>query len=172
LTWHLRFAIQAAVPVLSQNARTQIAAATTHYPTKLAALLPALHIVQDELGHIPADAALEVAEALDVPPTRVHEVITFYTMFYDRPVGRHLVKICRNLACALRGADRLIACARETLGVAPGETTADGRITLDTEECLASCGTGPMLWHRSGADERIHENLTEEKLVALLESLP
>jgi NADH-quinone oxidoreductase subunit E len=137
------------------------------YPTRLAAMLPALHLVQGELGHITKDAELDVAEALDVPPTRVREAVTFYTMFYDKPLGRHLVKICRNLACELRGAKQITAKAEQLLGIKVGETTPDGRVTLEHEECLASCGTGPMLW----CHDDFVENLTEEKLEKFLSEL-
>jgi NADH-quinone oxidoreductase subunit E len=141
--------------------------ATTRYPTNLAAMLPALHAAQAQLGHINADAELDVADALDVPLTRVHEAVTFYTMFYDKPVGKHKVKICRNLACRLRGADRIMAKAKAYLGIDFGETTADGLVTLETDECLASCGTGPMLWY----NDTFVENLTEEKLEKFLGEL-
>ena len=138
------------------------------YPTRLAALLPSLHLVQQANGYISLEAELDIAEQLQVPPIRVREVVSFYTMFQDRPVGRHVVKMCRNLACQLRGADRLMARAKELLGVDWGETTADGRITLEQEECLASCGTGPMLW----CDDEIVENLDEKKLESFLAALP
>ena len=138
------------------------------YPTRLAALLPSLHLVQKANGYISPEAELDIAEQLQVPPIRVREVVSFYTMFQDRPVGRHVVKICRNLACQLRGADRLMARAKELLEVDWGETTADGRITLEQEECLASCGTGPMLW----CDDEIVENLDEKKLESFLAALP
>src|SRR5689334_19113955 len=126
--------------VLSQSTLDAIEQLCTRYPSRLAALIPSLHLVQSELGHLTPDAELDVAEKLDIPPTRVREVITFYTMFYDRPVGRNVVKICRNLSCQMRGADRIMARAQEVLGIQMGETTADGRITLEHEECLASCG--------------------------------
>ena len=166
--------------VLSPETIARIDAACEHYPTRMAAMIPALHMVQDELGHVTREAALDVADALDVPPTRVNEVVTFYTMLYNRPVGEHVVKICRNLACQLRGADQLIAKAREILGIELGETTADGKVTLDVDECLASCGTAPMLWCRSRKEktdgapevqERIVENLSVEKLEKLLGEL-
>ena len=146
--------------ILNEETLARIKEATTRYPNNLAAMLPALHAVQDQLGYINADAELDVAEALDVPLTRVREVVTFYTMFYDNPVGKHKIKICRNLACRLRGADRIMAKAKEIIGINFGETTADGLVTLETEECLASCGTGPMLWY----NDTFVENLTEEKL--------
>ena len=157
------------------NAQTveTIKAAATRYPTKLAALLPALHAAQDQLGAIPKEAQLDIAEILDVPPTRVHEVVTFYTMFYEESPGKHIVKICRNLACELRGAGAIIHKAEAVLGVKCGETTPDGKVRLEHEECLASCGTGPMLLHcqRGSHDLRLVENLTEEKLEGFLKGL-
>lgn len=158
--------------ILSKETVDSIEAVKKKYPTKLAATLPALHLAQKQIGWLPQDAELDVAEVLDVPPARVHEVVTFYTMFYDHPVGRNVVKICRNLSCQLRGADKIIAHAENVLGIKCGETTADGRITLEHEECLAACGTAPMLWHGSrDNDDTLIENLTEEKLEKFLASL-
>lgn len=153
--------------VLSQQLLDEIELLCGRYPTRLAALIPALHLVQKQFGHISNDAELDLADKLDVPPTRVREVVTFYTMFYDRPVGKHVVKICRNLACQLRGADRIMDHAKKVLNVEFGETTPDGRITLEHEECLASCGTGPMLW----CNDHFVENLDEQKLETFLASL-
>lgn len=153
--------------VISQKTVDAINDYTKRYPTRLAALLPALHLVQNEHGHISRDAELDVAEVLDVPPTRVREVVTFYTMFYDKPVGRNVVKICRNLACELRGAGALIEHAEKVLGIKCGQTTEDGRVTLEHEECLASCGTAPMLWW----NDNFEENLTKEKLETFLAGL-
>ncbi|MEZ4272017.1 MAG: NAD(P)H-dependent oxidoreductase subunit E [Myxococcota bacterium] len=163
--------------VLSEKCIQEIDRLCGHYPTRMAAMLPALHAAQDEVGHISSDVMHDIADALDVHPTRVHEAVTFYTMFYNRPVGRHVVKICRNLACELRGANQIIENAKQLLGIELGETTADGRITLEVEECLASCGTGPMLWCRSrkgpaDTEERIVENLTAAKLETFLGDLP
>ena len=153
--------------VLSKTTLDAIEQLCTRYPTRLAALLPSLHLVQEEFGHITPDAELDIADKLDVPPTRVREVVSFYTMFYDRPVGRNVVKICRNLSCQMRGADRIMARAKEILGLEFGETSADGRVTLEHEECLASCGTAPMLW----CNDVFVENLTEEKLETFLAGL-
>jgi NADH-quinone oxidoreductase subunit E len=154
--------------VLSPKTIAAIEAYTTRYPTRLAALLPALHLVQSEFGYISGDAELDVAEHLGVPPTRVREVVTFYTMFHDKPPGRHVLKICRNLSCQMRGADQVIERAEHLLGIKVGETTADGRITLEHEECLASCGTAPMAW----CDGTFVENLSEAKLESFLAALP
>lgn len=153
--------------LLSQETRTAIDQAASRYPTRLAALLPALHLVQKQLGHVPEGAQLEVAELLDVPPTRVREVVTFYTMLSEKPMGRHVVRMCRNLACHLRGSERIGDRAKQILGIEFGETTPDGRVTLLQDECLASCGTGPALW----CDDNFVENLTEEKLETFLASL-
>ena len=162
--------------VLSKETLDAIDRVAAKYPTRMAALLPAIHLTMDSHGHVTDDGALDIAESLDIPPVQVHEVVTFYTMFYNRPIGRHTIKICRNLACQLRGADGIIQKAVELLGIELGETTADGRITLDTDECLASCGTGPMLWCRSRKEdsapsEYIVERLSLEKLEQLLGSL-
>lgn len=165
--------------VLSRETIQKIREVGARYPSPMAAVVPSLHMVMDEVGYISSEATLDVAEVLDVPPTRINEVATFYTMFYTEPIGRHTVKICRNLACQLRGADKVIERAKEILGIELGQTTADGRVTLDTDECLASCGTGPMLWHRRRvekngkveAEERICECLTLEKLEKLLKEL-
>jgi len=154
--------------VLSSQTLDTVDEICSRYPTRLAALLPALHVAQAQLGYISSEAELDIAEKLDVPKTLVHEAVTFYTMFHTQPVGRHVVKICRNLPCQMRGAGRILKKAQEILGIQVGETTADGRITLAHEECLASCGTGPMLW----CNDKFVENLTEEKLEAFLAGLP
>lgn len=153
--------------VLSKETLDAIAEARKKYPTNLGALLPALHLVQKQLGHISEEAQFDVAEALDVPPARVREVVTFYTMYFDEKVGKYVVRVCRNLACQLRGADRIMARAKEILGIDFGETTPDGMVTLLQDECLASCGTGPALW----CNDDFVENLTEEKLETFLTGL-
>ena len=153
--------------ILSSETVARIEALAKRYPTGRAALLPALHAVQEQLGHVPRGAQLDVAEALDVPPARVREVVTFYTMFSEVPQGKHVVRMCRNLSCQLRGAGALAAKAEQVLGIRFGETTPDGRVTLLHEECLASCGTAPALW----CDDQLVENLTEEKLERFLENL-
>ena len=153
--------------VLSTKTLAAIEQLCERYPTRLAALLPALHLAQAELGHIPAEAELDLADLLAVPPTRVREVVTFYTMYYDKPVGRHVLKICRNLSCQMRGADKVVERAEALLGIKVGQTTPDGRITLQHEECLASCGTAPMAW----CDGAFVENLSEQKLEGFLAGL-
>ena len=153
--------------ILSFETCEHIEALCKRYPTRLAALIPALHRVQEQIGYVSDEAALDVAELLDVPPTRVREVVSFYTMFHAEKIGKHEVKICRNLACRMRGSEHIMRKAETLLGICAGETTPDGKFTLAHEECLAACGTAPVLW----CNDQIVENLTEEKLETFLATL-
>ncbi|MCA9585295.1 MAG: NADH-quinone oxidoreductase subunit NuoE [Myxococcales bacterium] len=137
------------------------------YPTKMAACIPLLHLCQEQEGWISEDVIQFVAHRIDLPPAHVQGVVTFYTLFNQKPVGKHQVWVCRTLPCALRGAGSLLAHCEKKLGIHAGETTADGKITLRTAECLASCGTAPMMQ----VDKDYHENLTVERVDALLEKL-
>lgn len=137
------------------------------YPEKQAAMLPVLWVVQEEQGWISGAAMEWVAGKLGCTPATVQSVVRFYTMFDDRPVGKYKLQVCRTLSCELMGARRIIDHLRQRLGVEPGETTEDGRFTLQEVECLASCGTGPMLQ----CNLRFYENLTPERVDALLEEL-
>jgi len=139
------------------------------YPRQMSAslVLPLLQIVQQQKGHVTAADAHFVADYAGVPPAQVIEALSWYTMLHRQPVGRHVVKVCRNIACALRGSDRLLAHVEKTLGVAPGGTTADGRFTFLAVECLASCGTAPVMQ----VDETYHEQLDEAKVDRVLEEL-
>ena len=140
------------------------------YPSQMNAslVLPLLQIVQEQKGHVtPADAHF-VADYAGVPRAQAIEALSWYTMLHRQPVGRHVVKVCRNIACALRGSDRLLAHVEKTLGVAPGGTTADGRVTFLAVECLASCGTAPVMQ----VDETYHELLDEATVDRVLGELP
>ncbi len=138
------------------------------YPTRQAALIPALWMAQREFGWISLEAEQYVAELMELPPSHVHAVVTFYTMFHRKPVGRFLLDVCTNLSCRLRGADRIVDCIRQRLKIEPGQTTADNKFTLGTVECLASCGTAPMLQLNQDA---FHENLTVDKTLRLIDEL-
>lgn len=130
-------------------------------------VLPCLHRIQAERGFV-ADADIDfVAAQLGVPRVQVEEVLSFYTMLRRKPIGRHLVEVCRNVSCSLLGAGRLQAHLEARLGIKAGETTADGRVTLATAECLASCGTGPVLV----VDGAYHERVTAAQVDAILEGL-
>jgi len=132
-----------------------------------AAMLPALQLAQRILGWLPPEVLELVAARLDVPAARVREVATFYSMLRPSPCGRHVVEVCTNLSCSLRGAETLLAHLEAKLGVRAGATTDDKRVTLREAECLASCGTAPCLV----VDEELHENLTPEKVDRLLARL-
>lgn len=137
------------------------------YPRKLAAMLPVLWVVTEEKGWISPDAMEWVAERLECSPAKVQAVVTFYTMFDDRPVGKYKLQVCRTLSCELMGARTIIDHLRERLGIESGETTEDGLFTLQEVECLASCGTAPMMQ----CNLKFYEHLTPERIDALLDEL-
>jgi NADH-quinone oxidoreductase E subunit len=153
--------------LLSEAARKEILDCTKRYPEKRAALLPALHIVQRDHGWISKEGMEEVAALLDLRPGEVLEVVTFYTMFNQKPIGRHHIQVCRNISCALLGARRMTRHISGRLGIGVGETTPDGRFTLSEVECLGSCGTAPMLM----LNDKYLENLTEARVDEILDGL-
>jgi NADH-quinone oxidoreductase subunit E len=109
------------------------------------AALPALRLAQEQYGWLPPEAIREVADALDLTPAYCHGVASFYDMYHLAPIGKHLVEVCTNLSCALIGAQRVVDAFAEELGVAPGETTEDGTVTLRAVECLGGCGYAPVV---------------------------
>jgi NADH-quinone oxidoreductase E subunit len=137
------------------------------YPKKEAAMLPVLYLAQKEFGYLSSEAIEYVAGIMDVPVARVYGVVTFYTMLNMKPIGRHHIQICRTLPCALAGAERIAAAVRAKLRIGVGETTADGKFTLSEVECLASCGTGPMMQ----VNDDYYEDLTENRIAEILENL-
>jgi NADH-quinone oxidoreductase subunit E len=137
------------------------------YLEKSAALLPVLHIIQGESGFVSTDAEAWVAAKLGLRPVRVREVLSFYTMFRRAPAGRTTLQVCRNLSCALAGADDILGLIRDKLGIGPGETTTDGAITLLTAECLGHCDHAPCL-QVDGVD---HGRVTRETVAALIEEI-
>lgn len=142
----------------------------TRYPSqhgKMAACIPALHLCQDQHGWISDEVIAFVSQRLDLPAAHVKGVVTFYTLFNQQPVGKHQLWVCRTLPCALRGAGEVLEHCEKRLGIKPGETTSDGKITLRTAECLASCGSAPMMQ----VDKTYHENLTLPQVDAILDRL-
>jgi NADH-quinone oxidoreductase subunit E len=130
-------------------------------------VLPCLRRIQEDRGYV-ADTDIDaLVDYLGVPRIQIEEVLSFYGQFRRQPVGRWHIQACRNVSCSLMGAERVVQRLTEKLGVAPGQTTADGRFTLSTVECLASCGTAPVVM----VNETYHENISPEKIDALLESL-
>jgi NADH-quinone oxidoreductase E subunit len=140
----------------------------THYPTRQAALLPTLWIAQREFGWLSGDVQLYVAKLMELPPAHVRAVVTFYTMFYQHPVGKWHIEVCTNVSCRLRGADQIVEAISDRLGIKVGETTADKKFTLSRAECLASCGTAPMLQLNH---DRFYENLTLDSTLKLIDEL-
>jgi NADH-quinone oxidoreductase subunit E len=153
--------------VISSEARSAIDAEIARYPERRGALLPALHIVQKELGHIAPETAAEVAEIFELKPVDVMEVVSFYNMFYATPQPRHHVYVCTNLPCSLRGARALVKQLEAHLGVEAGGSTEDGRIALGHEECLGACAYAPMM----RVDGTYHENLDLEEAKRILDAL-
>lgn len=150
---------------LTDEDRRVIAEFISRYPNPAAALLPVLHHVQDRFGHLAPPLQQQVAEALEVPPARVREVVTFYEMFHEHPEGKFHLEVCTNISCHLLGADALLAHLRAQLGIEPGEVTEDGVFSLMEAECLASCGSGVCM--KVGLD--YYEQLTVPALDVLLD---
>jgi NADH-quinone oxidoreductase E subunit len=140
---------------VTPETRSAIEALFERYPEKRGALLPAIYLVQAEKGWVDAQGTRELAEIFGLEPVAVHEVLSFYNMFYTEPQGRHHVYVCTNVPCSLRGARSLLRGLEAYLGVHAGQTTKDRRITLGHEECLGSCGTAPVL----RIDGTYHENV-------------
>src|SRR2546422_6711487 len=144
------------MPVLSDDLRQRILSYLPRYPSKQAVTLPALHLVHDELRCVPREAIREIAELLDLSPAEVYDTMSFYQFFREEndKLGRTRLWVCRSLACALRGGDRLMMRLCRKLRVQPGGTTADGKITLEFAECLGACEGAPALMindeHRHG----------------------
>jgi NADH-quinone oxidoreductase subunit E len=142
-------------------------ATVARYPKKEAAMLPVLYLAQREFGHLGPEAIDYVAKLMDQAPARVHGVVSFYTMYNMAPIGRHHIQVCRTLPCALRGAEEVTEFLKRKLGIDCGQTTPDGRFTLSEVECLASCGTAPMMQ----VNDDYYENLTAEKIDQILEGM-
>jgi NADH-quinone oxidoreductase E subunit len=151
----------------SSEAMKEFEAIIARYPKKDAAMLPVLYLAQREFGHIGSEAIDYVARLMDQSPARVYGVVSFYTMFNMKPIGRHHIQVCRTLPCALGGAEKVTAFLTQKLGIKPGQTTEDGRFTLSEVECLASCGTAPMMQ----INDDYYENLTEEKIEQILDTM-
>jgi NADH-quinone oxidoreductase subunit E len=150
---------------LQAETRMVIERARDRYPLARSAILPALWAVQHERGLITPDAMTEIAGILQVAPSEVEAVSTFYSMYFQHPHGRHEVIVCINVSCALRGAEGIVDHLERTLGCASGETTADGAFTWSsTVECLGGCGGAPTMQ----VDHHFQENLTPDRVDQIL----
>ncbi|MBA5867886.1 MAG: NADH-quinone oxidoreductase subunit NuoE [Nitrospira sp. CR1.3] len=152
---------------LAEKYKDEIADILSRYPVRRSALIPLLYLAQQENGFITEGAMIEIAGMLKLTPPQVYETATFYTMLNLKKVGKFHIQICKSLMCALVGSDTVIGWMKTKLGIGPGETTADGLFTLTAVECLAACGTGPMMQ----INDDYYERLTEEKVDRILADL-
>ena len=137
------------------------------YPERRGALLPVLHLAQETFGYLSLEVEEYVATLFDLSAAHVHEVVTFYTLFFQQPKGRHVIAVCHNLSCHLAGAPDILAHVKARLGIDPGETTEDGRVTFQAVECLCACEAAPM----AQVDDRYELNLTPSRVDRILEGL-
>jgi len=154
-----------AEPVLSEAVREKIRSFFPRYETKRAVLLPALHVVQDALGHVSHPVMKEIADLLEIAPSDVLDTISFYTHFWTHPKGKKVITVCRSISCQLRGGDDVFEKVQEKLGIHEHETTWSEEYSLVTEECLAGCDHAPCLL----INEKLHKHVKPEDVAALLE---
>jgi len=140
---------------------------TARYPSRQAALLPVLHLVQSETGFLSAEEERAVALILGIPPIKVREVVTFYTMFTRKPLGRFHLQVCSNLSCSLAAGERILRHLQAKLGIGVGETSPDGKYTLTEVECMGACEQAPCMM----VNFDYHGNLDPEKVDRILEEL-
>ena len=151
----------------NDNTETTFQETLKKYPNKQAALLPTLWLAQKQNGHLSLEVQEYVASRLELSPVHVHGVVTFYTMYKEKPTGKFHLQVCRTLSCALNGCEKIINHLGEKHGIKTGEITDDGMFSLEQVECLASCGTGAMMQ----VNETYLENLTTDKVDQILEKL-
>jgi NADH-quinone oxidoreductase E subunit len=155
-------------PRFSEATLAEYRAILARYPQRRAALMPTLWLAQREFGWLSLPVQEYVAELMELPLAWVTSVASFYTMYWKRPTGRWHLQLCRNLSCALRGAVEIQAAIEGRLGIRDGQTTPDGRFSFEEVECLASCGTAPVLQLNNDA---YHENLDVARALALIDRL-
>jgi NADH-quinone oxidoreductase subunit E len=155
--------------ILGEELRQKIRDYLPRYPSKQAVTLPALHLVQGALQCVPLEAIREIADLLDLSPAEVHDTMSFYGFFRGEknPLGKTRLWVCRSLPCMLRGAEELLQQFSEKLGVPPGGTTADGKITLEFAECIGACEGAPCVL----VEDEHRLNLTPEKVAELIQDL-
>src|SRR5215831_16947009 len=154
--------------ILSEAMREEIRALFPRYPSKRAVTLPALHMVQERFRCVPLQAMAEIAEVLEITPAEVHDTMSFYGFFPQAPVGDVRVWICRSLSCMLRGGDEFLEHACHRLEIEPGQTTPDGKLTVEFAECLGICDFAPAALADDG---RVFGPLNEESVDAMLDAV-
>jgi NADH-quinone oxidoreductase E subunit len=151
----------------SDETLARIDALVERYPTKASAIMPAIWVIHDELGYVPEEGVQLLMEKLEVTKARVHEVLSFYTMYRTEPQAEHTLQVCHNISCHIMGARSVIAQMEKKLGIRLGETTPDGKFRLEGAECLGACGHGPVVQ----LGKHLYEYLTTEKVDNLLDNL-
>lgn len=153
-----------AAPVLTEAVREKIRSFFPRYDTKRAVLLPALHVVQDALGHVSFPAMKEIAAVLEIPPSAVMDTLSFYTHFWTHPKGDKVVTVCRSISCEVMGGREVLDAVKLQLGIEEHQTTPDGKYSLATEECLAGCDHAPCLL----INEKLHQCVKASDVPRLL----
>ncbi len=159
---------QGVEPILTDRIREEIRAYIPRYPSKRAVTLPALHIVHEYFRCVPYQAMAEIAELLEIAPAEVHDTLSFYGFFPQAPIGDVRVWVCRSISCMLRGGDELLEHTCSRLGIEPGQTTPDGKLTVEFAECLGICDFAPAALADDG---RVFGPLDEEKVDAMIQEL-
>ena len=154
------------MPMLPEAIRERIRAYIPRYPSKRAVTLPALHIVQEYLRCVPNQAMAEIAELLEITPAEVHDTMSFYGFFQQAPIGDKRLWICRSLSCMLRGGEEMLEHACKSLGIHPGQTTPDGKLTVEFAECLGICDFAPAA---VADDGRVFGPLDEQKVDEMID---
>jgi NADH-quinone oxidoreductase E subunit len=137
------------------------------YDQKRAAVLTLLHLAQDKIGHVTPEVEAWVARWTEVPVVHVKEVVTFYSMYHQKPVGRHHIRFCTTTSCVLMGGEKILSHLKKKLGIENGQTTPDGKVSLEEAECLCACEMAPMM----EVNGKYHGDLTEEKINKIVEQL-
>jgi len=150
-----------------ESAKQELQKIISRYPDRQAALLPALYLAQREFGWISDEAIAYLAKLMELPKSRIYGVVSFYSMFNRKPIGKYFIQVCQNISCAMLGADGLFDYLSQKLGIKEGETTSDGKFTLVKVECLGACGEAPMMQ----INDKYYGNLTKAKVDQILAEL-
>ena len=153
--------------MLNEVAQKRIAELKDKFPQRRSAILPAMHIVLEEVGYHNRDIIRQVADLLELSEMEVNETLSFYTYFPKEGVGKYHIQVCTNVSCMLLGAEQLLEYLEQKLGIKAGQTTPDGLFTLSVVECLGSCGNAPVMQ----INQEYHEKLTKAKVDQILDAL-
>lgn len=150
--------------MLSEKTRRAIVDLQAQYPQRRSALIPTLHLAQNQIGYLPHQVQEEVAMLFDIDVNEVNAIVTFYDMFFEEPVGKHVIHVCKNVSCMLRGCDRILESMCNRLQISPGGTTRDGEFTVIASECLGACDRAPMVL----VDDKVVGPVDEQQIDMIL----